>query len=514
MAESLPLSPWQRLPEDFLKIDFTSTTLNELAVPALAAFAFEEQAAVSGTVCHLPEATLAQVEELRHSGELTGKLYESTLIHRPAGLSTRMLLVVGAGKESKFSDTVLRRLSGAAVRYLRTRGVHSLAWLLGPKTAGAEAVQAIVEGAILADYDADAYRSERKDEKHIDELQLATGGFASSEDARAAAERGRIIAEAQNFTRVLVNEPSNRMTPAVLAERAQEMAGTYGLECQALGAEEIQALKMGALWAVAQGSEQPPRLIVLRYTPPGAPATPVIGIVGKGITFDTGGISIKPAADMHEMKTDMAGGATMLGVIRAIAQLKPAVRVMAVIPAAENMPSGKAYRPGDVISSMSGKTIEVLNTDAEGRLALADAITYAKQQGATVVIDAATLTGAVSVALGNITTGVFGWNKEWVKRVLASAEAAGERMWELPVDDDYRDFYKSSIADMANTGGRYGGAITGAMFIGEFAGDTPWVHLDIAGTRWSNEEKPYQAKGPTGHPVRTLVHLLTHLDGQ
>ncbi|HXJ91565.1 MAG TPA: leucyl aminopeptidase [Terriglobia bacterium] len=496
-----------------MKIEFTTESLGQLSTPALAVFAFDEQPAMNGSVCHLPEAAREQLEELRQSGELTGKLFEATLIHHPAGLSARTLLVVGAGKESKYSTGVLRRLAGAAVRHVRARGVHSLAWLLGPKTADAEAVQAIVEGAILADYDADTYRTERKDEKRIDEFHLATGGFTPSEEARAASERGRIIAEAQNFTRELVNEPSNRMTPALLADRAQQMATQYGLEFQALGAEEIQALKMGALWAVAQGSELPPRLIMLRYTPPEAPAEPVIAIVGKGITFDTGGISIKPAADMHEMKTDMAGGATMLGVMRALAQLKPAVRVMALVPAAENMPSGKAYRPGDVITSMSGKTIEVLNTDAEGRLALADAITYAKQQGATVVIDAATLTGAVSVALGNITTGVFGWNKEWVKRVLASAEAVGDRMWELPIDDDYRDFYKSSIADMANTGGRHGGAITAAMFVGEFAGDTPWVHLDIAGTRWSNEEKPYLAKGPTGHPVRTLVHLLTHLEG-
>ncbi len=240
----------------------------------------------------------------------------------------------------------------------------------------------------------------------------------------------------------------------------------------------------------------------------------MIGLIGKGITFDSGGISIKPADSMHEMKTDMAGGATMLGVMQAIAQLKPNVRVTALIPATENMPSGNAFKPGDVLTSMSGKTIEILNTDAEGRLILADALTYAKQLGCTVLIDAATLTGACMVALGNITTGVFGWNKEWVNHVLAAAGAAGEKMWELPVDDDYRDLYKSlhrrfCWRDLANTGGRYGGAITAAMFIGEFAGDTPWVHLDIAGTRWSNEEKPYRAKGPTGHGVRTLVQLLT-----
>jgi len=277
------------------------------------------------------------------------------------------------------------------------------------------------------------------------------------------------------------------------------------------GPDIIHDLKMGAFWAVAQGSDEPAQLIVVRYAHRDAPDSHVIGLVGKGITFDTGGISIKPAADMHEMKTDMAGGATMLGVMQAIAQLKPKVRVLAVVPATENMPSGKAYKPGDVITSMSGKTIEILNTDAEGRLVLADAITYAKQLGCTALIDAATLTGAVTIALGNITTGVFGWNQEWVNRVLASAAATGERMWQLPVDDEYRELYKSSIADIANTGGRHGGAITAAMFVGEFAGDTPWVHLDIAGTRWSNEEKPYRAKGPTGHGVPTLAHLLTNL---
>src|SRR5207249_2989169 len=299
----------------------------------------------------------------------------------------------------------------------------------------------------------------------------------------------RVIAEAQNVVRDLVNEPSNRMTPTYLAEQASQMAARFGLECRVLDAEEIRNRKMGALWAVAQGSEEPPKLIVIRYEPAdlaevrhaSAATSSVIGLVGKGVTFDTGGISIKPAADMHEMKTDMAGGATMLGVMQAIAQLKPRVRVMALVPATENMPSGKAFKPGDVITSMSGKTIEILNTDAEGRLVLADDLTYAKELGATVLIDAATLTGAVTIALGNTTTGVFGWNKEWVDKVLKSAEAAGERMWPLPVDEEYRELYKSTIADLANTGGRYAGASTAAMLVGEFAGDTPWVHLDIAG---------------------------------
>ncbi|MBZ5515880.1 MAG: leucyl aminopeptidase [Acidobacteriia bacterium] len=496
-----------------MKLEISSESLAQIQTPVLMAYSFEDAPASSGTVERLPAEVRSTIEELQASREITGKSYECTLLHRPAGLAARKLLVVGAGKRQKFNDAQLRRVAGAAVRHLRGRGIHELAWLLDNEGTRRESVEAVVEAALLADYDADRYRTEREVERRIDLLALATGGHAPSEAVRAGLERGRIIAEAQNFSRDLVNEPSNRMTPTMLAERAQTMAELYGLECQVLGPEQIRELKMGAFWAVAQGSDEPPRLIVVHYEPAEAPAELVVGLVGKGITFDTGGISIKPSENMHEMKTDMAGAATMLGVMQAIAQLKPRVRVIAVVPATENMPSGKAYKPGDVITSMSGKTIEILNTDAEGRLVLADALTYAKQLGCTALIDAATLTGAVTIALGNITTGVFGSSQEWVNRVLNAAADAGEKMWQLPVDDDYREQYKSLIADLANTGGRYGGAITGAMFVGEFAGDTPWVHLDIAGTRWSNEEKPFLAKGPTGAPLRTLVHMLLKLAG-
>jgi len=496
-----------------LKLEFLSEPLAQVLSPVLVAYSFEDAAASSGTVERLPAEVRGLLDELQTSRELTGKSFECTLVHRPAGLSAQKLLVVGAGKKQKFDDAQLRRVAGTAVRHLRGRGIHNLGWVLEGDGVRLESVQAVVEGAILGDYDADRYRTEREAERRIDRLALATGGSAPSAAACAGLERGRIIAEAQNFTRDLVNEPSNRMTPTILAEHAQEMVKRFGLECQVLGPQEIRDLKMGAFWGVAQGSDEPPRLIVLRYAPSEAPPAPLIGLVGKGITFDTGGISIKPSENMHEMKTDMAGGATMLGVMQAVAQLKPRVRVMAVVPATENMPSGKAFKPGDVITSMSGKTIEILNTDAEGRLVLADALTYAKQLGCTVLIDAATLTGAVMIALGNITTGVFGSSQEWVGRVLESAAATGEKMWQMPIDDDYREQYKSLIADLANTGGRYGGAITAAMFVGEFAGDTPWVHLDIAGTRWSNEEKPFFAKGPTGVPLRTLVHLLLNLAG-
>ncbi|MGH9357046.1 MAG: leucyl aminopeptidase [Terriglobia bacterium] len=498
-----------------MKIACHEGPLEHVKTPLLAAWGFEGNPVASGSVQDLPVATRAMLDKLQATGELTGKAYECTLIHNPAGLDADRLLVVGAGKREKFAPAQLLRISGTAVRYARSRGIHQVGWLTARAALTHEAIQNVVQGAILADYDADKYRTDRNAARRVDQLDLFGIGISGRPGSAETAEveQGRIIAESQNFTRELVNEPSNVMTPAVLADQAVAMAKQFGLEWSVLGPEEIRSLKMNAFWAVAQGSSEPPRLIVLKYSPPDAPASPVVGLVGKGITFDTGGISIKPAQSMEEMKTDMAGGAAMLGVMRAIAQLKPKVRVIAVVPATENMPGGRAFKPGDVITAMSGKTIEVLNTDAEGRLVLADALHYAKLQGATALIDAATLTGAVTVALGNITTGVFGWNKVWVDRVLGSAEATGERMWQLPIDDEYRDSYKSSIADIANTGGRYGGAITAAMFVGEFAGDTPWVHLDIAGTRWNYDEKPYLAKGPTGHPVRTLVHMLMNLKG-
>ncbi|HEX5413273.1 MAG TPA: leucyl aminopeptidase [Terriglobia bacterium] len=493
-----------------MKIEPRQESPAVMALSALTVWCFEDDPLASGTVDLLPAETRKLLAELNESGELKGKAYERTLLHRPTGIAAPKLLVMGAGKKEKFRPFHLGRLAGAAVRYLRARGVREMAWLVGENTT-AEQAQCLAEGAVMADYDSDVYRTERNGDCLVDSFVLAGECLAVSNELRAALERGQAIAEAANFARSLVNEPGNRMTPTILAQKAREMASIAGLEYQELGEDEIRSLNMGAFLAVAQGSAEPPRLLVLRYMPADAPESPVIGLVGKGITFDSGGISLKSATDMHEMKTDMAGGATMLGVMQAIARIKPQVRVIALIPSAENMPSGKAYRPGDVITSMSGKTIEVLNTDAEGRLALADSITYARQLGCNVLIDAATLTGAVTVALGKVMTGVFGRDQQWVDRVISSGTQMGEKMWQLPVDDDYRDLYKSSIGDIANTGGRYGGAITAAMFVGEFVGDTPWVHLDIAGTAWSNDEKPWLAKGPTGVPVRTLVYLLTHM---
>ncbi len=288
------------------------------------------------------------------------------------------------------------------------------------------------------------------------------------------------------------------------------MAKAAGLSVEILDENKIADLKMGALLSVAQGGPEPPRVMVVTYTPANPkPGAPVIGLVGKAVTFDTGGISIKPADGMEKMKYDMAGGATMLGVMRALAALKPSVKVICVVPSTENMPGGKAQKPGDIQTAMSGKTIEVLNTDAEGRLILADGIHYAKQLGATHLVDAATLTGAIVVALANVNVGVFGSDQSFTDKLLASSKAVGEKMWQMPIDDDYRDFIKGTVADIQNiSSGKGGGAITGAMFIKEFTGDTPWIHLDIAGTAWNDDAKPWLAKGPTGVALRTLVHLV------
>jgi len=442
--------------------------------------------------------------EVIASGEVSGKIFEANLLHRPANLKAKRLLLLGGGKASSFTSSELRKLAGVAVRFLKPKGIRSLAFLAPEAVGGAEAVEAIVEGAFVGNFDPDVYKSDRKDQA-IDSLTVVARG--NQGELQIAMHEARAIGESQNFTRELVNEPSNRMTPTILAERARAMAQDVGLKCEVYGVDKIKELKMGAFWGVAQGSDEPPALIVIRYEPADAPASPVLGFVGKGITFDTGGISIKPADGMEKMKYDMAGGAAMIGAMRAISLLKPKIRVIAVICATENMPSGKAQKPGDVQIAMSGKSIEIINTDAEGRLVLADGLYYARQLGCTHLVDAATLTGAVVVALGYVNAGVFANDDKFYERFTAALNKAGEKFWRMPLDEDYKESIKSNIADMMNTGGRWGGAITAAMFLKEFAENTPWIHLDIAGTAWMEDNKPWIAKGPSGIAVRTLVEL-------
>jgi len=443
--------------------------------------------------------------DLLSSGDLTGKTFETSWLHKPTGLKAKRLLLIGGGKAKKFAAADLRKLAGAAVRALKARNVHSLAFLAPKGIPAEEAVCAIVEGAFIGDFDSDTYKSDRRDQKMDSVTVIVATGDQSS--LQRALDEARIIGESQNFTRDLVNEPSNQMTPTILANRAQAMCKETGLKCEVYGADKIKELKMGAFWGVAQGSDEAPALIVMRYEPAGAPEKPVLGLVGKGITFDTGGISIKPADGMEKMKYDMAGGATMIGVMRAIALLKPKIKVIGIVCATENMPSGKAQKPGDIQTAMSGKTIEIINTDAEGRLVLADGLCYARQLGCTHLIDAATLTGAVVVALGYANAGVFASDDDFYNRFKAAIDKAGEKMWRLPLGDEYLDAMRSSIADLQNTGGRWGGASTAAAFLKEFAEETPWIHLDIAGTAWMEDAKPWIAKGPSGIAVRSLIEF-------
>src|SRR3989454_7697656 len=453
--------------------------------------------------------------EVIASGEVTGKMFESTLLHHPVKLKAKRLLLIGGGKAKNFSAFDLRRLAGAAVRTLKSRGLRSFGFVAPETGAEAEeAAKALVEGAFVGNFHPDTYKSDRKDQA-IDALTVVARGDQAK--LQEAMNEAGILGESQNFTRDLVNEPSNRMTPTILAERARKMAAEVGLKCEVHGADKIRELKMGAFWGVAQGSDEPPALIVLRYEPPNAAANPVLGLVGKGITFDTGGISIKPADGMEKMKYDMAGGAAMLGAMRAIALLKPKVKVTMIVCATENMPSGKAQKPGDVQIAMSGKSIEIINTDAEGRLVLADGLFYARQLGCTHLIDAATLTGAVVVALGYVNAGVFANDEKMYQRFHQALEKAGEKMWRMPLDEEYKENIRSNIADIVNTGGRWGGAVTAAMFLKEFAEDTPWIHLDIAGTAWMEENKSWIAKGPSGIAVRSLVEFVKEFasgDGQ
>jgi leucyl aminopeptidase len=476
----------------------------EIECDALVVGVYEGDAVHSGVLGEIDRRSGGVVSSLVETGEFSGKSGETAWIHSPGDLRARRLLLMGAGKQDDFTQDSVRRMAGAAARLLRGKKTRSFAFM--SPIAGGDSAQAAVEGALLALFEPDKYHTNDRTESRLEEMTLVADS-GDIEAVERAIARGRIIAEAANFAREIINEPSNILTPSELARRAGELAEQYNLALDVLDEARMRELGMGSLLGVAQGSNEPPRLIVLGYRPPVASAE-TVAIVGKGVTFDTGGISIKPAEGMEKMKYDMAGGATTLAALRAIAQLRPSVNVIGIVPAVENMPGGRAQRPGDVVRSMAGKTIEVINTDAEGRLILADALTYARQQGATRIVDLATLTGAVSIALGDVYVAVMGNDQAWVDAVIAAGRRAGEKIWQLPLDREYRDQIKSEIADIKNVGGRKAGTITAGYFLREFIENTPWAHLDIAGTAWNDSTKPHLAVGPTAVCVRTLVQLV------
>ncbi len=486
--------------------------IKDADVQALAVVVFKDERADAGELQELDAATGGLIKSVIDGEELKGKEGETVYLHLGAGrsdLKAQRLLLVGGGERDAYQVGQVAQAAGTAARTLRARNVKSVGLLLrGPDGADERAAAAALEGALIGLFEPDKYRTVEKEERQIERLTVIAPG-ADEAAIKRGAERGRVVGESVNFTRDMANEPGAYMTPTIMAERAREIAEQFGLEFHVLEREQMEQEGMGALLSVARGSDEPPKLIVLKYTPEGgADKGDLLALVGKGVTFDTGGISLKPGENMELMKYDMTGGATVMGVLRAIAQLKPLIPVLGVVPATENMPSGKATKPGDVVRAMNGKTIEVINTDAEGRLILADAICYAKKLGATRVVDMATLTGAVSIALGDVNVAILGTDQPLIDEVIAAGREAGEKFWQLPLDREYTKQIKSDIADIKNIGGRKAGTITAAAFIKEFADGVPWAHLDIAGTAWGDEAKPYRAKGPTGMAVRTLLQLI------
>ena len=503
-----------------MRTELSFTPLAQIQTELLAVFATDTQTAKGPDVKPQPvlltgdEKVRSAAAAVVSSGEYKAGPNETLLLHSPAGLAAKRLLIVGVGKKAKATVHAVRNAAGTAVRYTKPRAIRELTIALpevpadlGLSLTERATARAVAEGAFVGNFDADTYRSERKD---VSVQSLTVAGAAGVDDAgvRAGFNEGVIIGESQNFTRTLVNEPGNKLTPTVLGQRAAEMASEVGLKSEVYSTDKLHELKMGAFWSVSQGSAEPPALIVLKYEPEGITDGPVLGLVGKGITFDTGGISIKPADGMEKMKYDMAGGAAMIGAMRAIALLKPNVKVIGIVCASENMPSGKAQKPGDVQIAMSGKSIEIINTDAEGRLVLADGLYYARTLGCTHLIDAATLTGACVVALGYANAGVFANDENAYQHFTTALQRSGEKFWRLPLDQEYLDQIRSNIADIMNTGGRWGGASTAAVFLKEFVDDTPWLHLDIAGTAWMEENKSWIAKGPSGIGVRSLIEFV------
>ncbi len=476
---------------------------------------FEGLEQPTGDTARVDQALDGAISQLVSQGEIKGKLSEITIIHSLGKLSATRVVVAGLGKEGEVSQDKVRGVVAETCRLLRQKGVDNIATIAQGAGIGGitveGAAQAITEGVLLGLY---SFRRHQTKEPEYGEMKRLT--IVDADGARLAAleqgcRKGRILAEATNLARDMVNEPANYMTPIRMAEMAAKLAETYGLESTVLEREQMRGLGMGALLGVAQGSEQPPKFIVLRFKGDSSEAVD-LALIGKAITFDSGGISIKPSEGMGSMKGDMAGGAAVMAAICAIAQFKPKINVMVIIPATENLLGGSALKPGDILTAMGGKTIEVISTDAEGRLTLADALGYAKQHGAKLVVDVATLTGACVVALGDVCSGGFGNNQELIDKVITAGAEAGERIWQMPMYEEYKEQNKSEVADIKNTGGRYGGAITAAQFLAEFAGDTPWVHLDIAGTFMSEKERNYLVKGATGVAVRTLVNLALSLE--
>ena len=454
----------------------------------------------------LPRALRATIERV-HTVAGGDRLYNATThVGGERGVPTR-LVIVNAGDPKEWSVERARSVAAAGIRALWRSTAKKAAVVVVSGAVGAErAAQATVEGAIYGMWRPEAHRSSAGD-RRLPPLGTLTLAIDEKADVREAIRRGEAVGDAVNVARRLANEPANKMTPTIIADEARALAKEHGIEIEVLDRERCRKLGMNSYLSVAQGSHEPPRFIVMRYRGRGGRGYD-IAFVGKGITFDSGGISIKPADGMFHMKADMTGAATVIAAIAAVARLRVKANVLAVAPCTENLPGGGATKPGDVFTSMSGRTVEVINTDAEGRLVLIDGVTYAQREGATRVVDVATLTGAIQVALGHHFTGLFGRPDSFVEEVRSAGAAAGDRLWPMPLTDEFREEIRSEIADIVNSAGREGGASKGAAFIDAVVDEgTEWAHLDIASTYWSDKDRPQSPKGPQGPAVRTLIEL-------
>jgi leucyl aminopeptidase len=482
---------------------------------ALVVTAFED--ALSPAAQEVDAALGGLLSEMRDGKELTGKFAERAVVHTLGRLPAKRVMVLGLGKAKQLDTYRLHNAFWFAGAALRKMGARSVSAYVDDTVVGAidgsngsavhDTVHAAVTGLALGNFEPGTAKSKQGDNNDGRRIESVALGGLGGDAVDDALQQALVLAEATNQVRGWVTLPSNQLTPTLLAESAQKLYAGTGLEVEVLDKAALQREKAGALLGVAQGSDEPPVMIAVRWDG-GAPDGPRLALVGKGITFDTGGISIKPSAGMDTMKFDMGGGAAVLAAMWAIARLKPRANIIGVVPATENMPSGRAYKPGDVLTSMSGKTIEVLNTDAEGRIILADGMEWARRMGATHIIDVATLTGAIVVALGHVNAGLFSNSAELTDMVLRASQRGGDRFAPMPMHPEYDVALTSEVADVKNIGGRQAGSISAAVFLREFAGDMPWVHLDIAGTVWNDQgDLTVVPKGPSGTPVRTFVHL-------
>jgi leucyl aminopeptidase len=500
-----------------VRLEATAGALASAAADLLLIPCCEGESTLPGEAKPLSKLLAPLLADRRERGEFTGKANQLSLAEPRGVVAAKRLLLVGLGKRSTVTAEMIRQAMGNAAGSIKTLGVAHIATpLFGPglgKLTASSVAQAQAEGLLLALYDFNLYKTEAK--PPVKSLTRATWVIADRRllpIVQGALEWASVVADAAMLARDLGNHPSNVATPSNIAGLARALAAELKLRCTIMERSEMERLGMWALVGVARGSQEPPKLIILEYKG-GRAGEPPIVLVGKTITFDTGGISIKPSENMEQMKDDMSGGAAVLAAIQAAARLKLPVNVTGFLPATENMPSGTAQKPGDIVKTLSGLTIEVINTDAEGRLILADALTYATRLKPKWLIDIATLTGACGVALGKHAIGLIGTAPKLVAALKEAGEATGERVWEMPLWEPYYDQIKSNVADVQNVGGRYGGVITAGAFLSKFVGETPWAHLDIASTAWSDEPRPYTPKGVTGVGVRLLIEFLSRQRG-